>query len=61
MGKKIWYAVLRDEEDNDWGHGSYNYDEAVEMARRMGEDARIAVINDGADPICEDIIMQEDF
>lgn len=61
MEKKTWYAVLRDEEDNDWGYGSKNYEEAVEMARRVGENARIAVISDGKDPVCEDIIMQEDF
>lgn len=59
--EKKWYAVLRDDEDNDWGYGSENYEEAVEMARKMGPDARIAVINNGKDPVCEDIIMQEDF
>lgn len=60
MDKKIWYAVLRDDEDNDWGHGSCNYHEAVKMARNMGEGARIAVIDD-REKICEEIIMQEDF
>ncbi len=61
MNENIWYAVEMDAEDNDWGTGSYNYDEAVEIARRMGSDARIAVIEMGNDPICTEVIMQEDF
>lgn len=28
-----WYAIQRDAEDNDWGTGSFNWDEAVEMAK----------------------------
>ena len=31
-----WYAIQRDEEDNDWGDGSFSYDEAVEMAKAKG-------------------------
>lgn len=58
---KLWYAVERDEDDNDWGYGSYDRGEAVEMARRMGEEARIAVIEMGNDPVCVEIITQEDF
>ena len=56
-----WYAVLEDADDNDWGYGSFNYEEAVKMARAIGKDARIAVICEGEDPICERIILQEDF
>ncbi len=41
---KMWYAVLRDMEDNDWGTGSFDKDEAVEMAKRM-ECKYVATIN----------------
>ena len=57
---KKWYAVLMDEEDNDWGHGSKDYEEAVAMAKKCNAYA-IAVINDGTDPVCEKIILSEDF
>lgn len=52
---KIWYAVMMDKEDTDWGTGSHDLDEAMDMARRMGAE-RIAVIEDSADPICVDEI-----
>ncbi len=61
MDKNLWYAVEMDAEDNDWGTGSYDYAEAVEMARRMGPDAQIAVIEMGSDPICVGLITTEDF
>lgn len=49
---KPWYAVMMDETDNDWGTGSYSYEEAKQMAKRM--DAKyIGVIIEGVDPICE--------
>lgn len=50
-----WYAVEMDENDNDWGTGSFDYDEAVAMARRM-EAKFIAVIRLGDDPVCERVI-----
>lgn len=53
--KNIWYAVLKDREDNDWGSGSYDYDKAVQMVisnRDIYPDAYIAVIEEGNDPIC---------
>ena len=34
----VWFAVLRDNWDNDWGYGSYDLDKAVEMALKMRED-----------------------
>lgn len=47
-----WYAVLRDQSDNDWGSGSYDKEEALQQARELrdsGEtDVRIAIINNGA-------------
>lgn len=60
MEKKIWYAVLRDREDNDWGYGSFELDTAKRMARDMGNEAYIAVIDDD-DKFCLDEIQQEDF
>ena len=53
-----WYAVLMDEEDNDWGVGSRNLDDAREMAARMGAPL-IAVIADGQDPVCVRLINLE--
>lgn len=48
---RLWYAVMRDREDNDWGYGSYDLDEAKAMARKMrdngNEDAYIDIVNDG--------------
>lgn len=32
---KTWYAVLKDREDNDWGTGSYDKEEAFEKAKGM--------------------------
>lgn len=56
MNNNYWYAVLTDNEDNDWGTGSYDLTEAKEMVTRykgMGySDAYIAVIDEGNDPIC---------
>lgn len=57
---RIWYAVLRDNEDNDWGYGSSNLAEATAMAQELRQqglpDAYIAVIDDGIDPTCIDEI-----
>ena len=53
MENKLWYAVMRDNDDNDWGSGSYDYDEAVEMVQKYIPDGGyIAVIEEGSDPIC---------
>ena len=55
---KLWYAVMRDREDIDWGTGSYDLDEAREKMnewRNDGwEDAYIAVIDmhNEDDPVC---------
>ena len=46
---KKWYAVLRSEDDADWGYGSYNKKVAAKMVRaerRIGyKEAYIAVID----------------
>lgn len=56
----VWYAVMRDRDDDDWGTGSRDYDEAVRMAQALRDDgysdAYIAVIDDGDDPVCTDEI-----
>lgn len=53
---KIWYAVMQDNEDNDWGYGSGDLEEAKAMVAKhkaMGYvEAYIAVIDDTADPVC---------
>lgn len=30
---EIWYAVMQDMDDNDWGTGSFDLDDAKRMAR----------------------------
>lgn len=59
---KTWYAVMVDADDTDWGTGSFDLGEAKAMAaeyRANGhEDAYIAVIDDGDDPICIDEIHE---
>lgn len=62
MCKNMWYAVQRGE-DYDWGDGSHNYNEAIEMAKNLkklypDEEIRIVTIDDGPDPIAiaEEII-----
>lgn len=66
---KLWYAVLTHSDDLDWGYGSYDESEAIEMANYYAElypenMIRISVIDQGpdgnADPICiEERIIQE--
>lgn len=66
---KLWYAVQTSADDYDWGCGSYDENEAIEIARFYAEwnpenMVRIAVIDQGedgnADPICiEERIIQE--
>lgn len=60
-GEKYWYAAMKDRDDTDWGYGSFDLEEAKQMARNLGEEAYIAVIEEGNDPICIEEIRQEDF
>lgn len=56
MNEKCWFAVQKDCEDSEWGFGSYDYDEAYEMAVRNGC-SQIAVIDEsGNEPMCIDVI-----
>lgn len=66
---EIWYAVQIGADDNDWSYGSYDEQEALNIAKTAAENnpdwmIRIAVIDQGedgnADPICiEERIVQE--
>ena len=53
-----WYAVQETRED-DWGYGSYSYDEAVEMLEEQGH-GLIAFINEETN-FCEDEILFEEI
>jgi len=62
MEKKLWYAVMRDREDDDWGYGSYDIDEAKQMlTEEESPEAYIAVIEEGENPVCVDEIRREDI
>lgn len=64
MNNNIWYAVMNDRQDPDWGYGSADRAEAEKMVvNRLdtNPDAYIAVIEGGADPVCVSEIMPEDF
>lgn len=61
MDNKYWYAVMKDRDDDDWGTGSYDLDEAKTMARQYGAEAYIAVIEESENPVCVDEIEQKDF
>lgn len=67
---KLWYAVMRDCDDTDWGTGSFDLEEAKAMLLRDYPDTGyIAVIdanyddngNATTDGICVDEIWPEDF
>lgn len=62
MEKKLWYAVMRDREDDDWGYGSYDIEEAKQMlTEEESGEAYIAVIEEGENPVCVDEILREDI
>lgn len=52
----LWYACMMDLEDNDWGTGSYDLDEAMAKVRSWRSnghpDAYIAVISQDHDDVC---------
>ena len=58
IGWKLWYAVEMDREDNDWGTGSYDLDEAKAMAEDMNA-LLIAVID--RDECIDEIEMYDSF
>lgn len=57
---KKWYAVQANREDNDWGYGSYDIEEAKAMLKSYPE-GLIAVIEEGDDPICIEEIPYSDI
>ncbi len=44
---RIWYAVMADRDDTDWGYGSHDRAEALQMARNLGNPDAYVVIIDG--------------
>lgn len=60
---KKWYAVMRDNEDTDWGTGSTRLREAAKMVRKMrkegDEDAFIAVIDITSDDMNAQVCIDE--
>ena len=55
--EKLWYAVQTDCED-DWGYGSYDYEEAVDMLMSNENYNLIAVIENG---VCIEEIYKQDL
>lgn len=60
--KEYWYAVLKDDED-DWYYGNTDLHTAMELARGIGPEAFIAVIDDSdlLHPCCVRYITQSEF
>jgi hypothetical protein len=60
---KKWYAVMRDNEDTDWGTGSTRLREAAKMVRKMrregDEEAHIAVIDITSDDMTHQVCIDE--
>lgn len=60
---KKWYAVVRDNEDTDWGTGSTRLREAAKMVRKMrregDEEAHIAVIDITSDDTTHQVCIDE--
>lgn len=55
--RTIWYALMKDRNDTDWGTGTRNKQEAIEMAKAWRQDgyqeSYIAVIDEsGNEPMC---------
>lgn len=69
MEKKLWYAVMTDRDDTDWGTGSYDREEAEKMVVNnttfYQKDGYIAVIDEGngspVSKVCVAEILPEDF
>lgn len=62
---KLWYAIMTDLEDNDWGTGSYDKAEALakvaELRRDGYSNAYIAVIEESeSDAVCVEEIHDID-
>ena len=55
----MWYAVLKDRDDFDWGYGSNSLQTAIRLMHNLHasgwHDANIAVINEETN-VCVDVI-----
>ena len=61
MEKKLWYALMINNEDTDWGTGTYDRDEAIQrMKDSDGRFTLIAVIDESGSGVCVDEIHIED-
>ncbi len=59
---KKWYAVKKDQNDPEVRNGSRDRAEAERMARSLGKDAFIVIMDDnGETPVYIEEIHQEDF
>ena len=62
MERKLWYAIMQDNDDQDWGIGSHDKTEAIERVlgmRNEYHDAYIAVIDEsGNEPMCIEEIRE---
>lgn len=57
-----WYAVMIDDDDDDWGYGSHDLKEAKQMVKELESDtAYIAVIDEADYPDCIAEIHQDEF
>lgn len=61
---KLWYALMTDNDDADWGTGTFALEEAIEKAKQWRNsrypDAFIAVIVEDCTPICVEEIREFD-
>lgn len=51
--KGYWYAAMKDDEDTDWGYGSYDLEEATRMAKEF-KDGYVVKVEEGHDPVAVD-------
>ena len=59
LNKAYWFALMTGPDDQDWGTGTHDKEEAIARLREMRADypdAYIAVIMEGRDPVCVDEI-----
>ncbi len=64
--KSIWYAVMYDSDDTDYGYGSYDFEDAKSKLESFVEggykDANIAVVDmSGREPMCIDTLTLDDI
>lgn len=57
----LWFAVLTSIYDDDYEVGSADLETAKEMARRIGDNAYIAIVENGIRPVRVGTIERCDF